>query len=267
MDLETVETVTELAKYLRLMVYGEPGTGKTWLGASAALDELTSPVLYINYKGQIASLRSNPLHMKAIEDKRLVILTVKNYAEVDHAYTWLYRGAGSRPVFDKALPVFPKTVVIDSLTELQRSEVMRVAGNTPGKFTVTMEAPKIKAWGTILNTFTSMADLFYHLPMHVVITGLEATIIAESETLEVGKEPKVAGYRIALQGSGRTQIPAYALTLMRLVRAARNADHYSVGYTKSSMMKTKEQTGMLPPKIPGPTIPMLAKLLQGEQNA
>ncbi len=259
MDLETVETVTELAKYLRLMVYGEPGTGKTWFGASAALDELTSPVLYINYKGQIASLRSNPKYMKALKDGRLVIATLKNYAELDHIYSWLYRGAGSRPVFDKAFPVFPKTVVIDSLTELQRSEVIRIPGNTPGKFTVTMAAPKIKDWGTILNTFTSMADLFYNLPMHVVITGLEATIFGE---VEVGKEPKAAGYRVALQGSGRNQIPAYALTLMRLIEAPANAPHYCVGHTRSSMMKTKEQTGMLPKKIAGPTIPILAKLLQ-----
>ncbi len=261
MDLETVESITELARKLRLMVYGEPGTGKTWFGASAALDELTSPVLYINYKGQIASLRASPKYMQAIRDKRLVILTLKNYAELDHAYTWLYRGAGSRPTFDKEFPEFPKTVVIDSITELQRSEVMRIAGNKPGKFTVDMAIPKINQWGKILNTFTSMADLFYHLDLHVIITGLESTIFRERE---VGKEPKAAGYRIALQGSGQTQVPAYALTLMRLDRAPANADHYAVGYTSSSMMKTKEQTGMLPKKIPGPTIPMLARLLQKE---
>lgn len=264
MDLETVETVTKLARYLRLMNYGEPGTGKTWLGASAALDKLTSPVIFVNYKGQIASLRSNPQYMEAIKDGRLGIVTLKNYAELDHVYSWLYRGAGSRPVFDKAFPVFPRTVVIDSITELQRSEVMRIPGNTPGKFMVTIAAPKIKDWGTILNTFTSMADLFYHLPMHVVISGLESTIFGE---VEVGKEPKAAGYRIALQGSGQTQVPAYSLTLMRLVRAPANADHYSVGYTRSSMMKTKEQTGMLPKKIAGPTIPMLARLLQGKSSS
>ena len=54
-----VAALEEEAKYLRMLCYGEPGSGKTWLGASAALDELTAPVLYVEHRSQIASLRSN----------------------------------------------------------------------------------------------------------------------------------------------------------------------------------------------------------------
>jgi KaiC/GvpD/RAD55 family RecA-like ATPase len=121
------EALEQEAKYLRLLVYGEPGSGKTWLGASACLDELTSPVLYVEYKSQIASLRSNPEYVKAMEDGRLVILSLDKYEELNHVYTYLFRGQGSSESFDELFPTFPKTLVVDSLTELQRAEVMRRA--------------------------------------------------------------------------------------------------------------------------------------------
>lgn len=250
--------VTE-AQYLRLLIFGEPGTGKTWFGASAAFDKETAPVMYLEYRAQIASLRSNPEYVKAIEDGQLVILTLDEYKDLNYAYSWLFRGPGTNETFDKLFPVFPKTLIVDSLTELQRAEVMRIAGNPPGKFLVEVAPPQIQDWGTLLNQFSLMAHLFYQLPMHVVIVGLEAE---DYGPRVVGQTPEITGYRLALQGQAQRQFPAYALTVMRLERAARNLNVFAVGYTQGVKSKTKEQTGFLPAKIPGPTIPMLARMLR-----
>ena len=249
----------EEAKYLRICCYGEPGSGKTWFGASAALDELTAPVLYVEYKAQIASLRSNPDYVAAMEDGRLVILSLDEYKELNYIYTYLFKGQGSVPEMDKLFPVFPKTFVMDSLTELQRAEVMRIAGNTPGKFLAEVEVPLIQHWGSLLNQFTLLPNLYYALPLNVAFLGLEAVDYAPRI---VGQAPRVTGFRLALQGSAQRQFPAYALTVMRMERAARNANVYAVGYTRAIRAKTKEQTGCIPAKIPGPTIPMLAKMLR-----
>lgn len=251
----------EEAKCLRLLGFGEPGSGKTWFGASAALDELTAPVLYVEYKSQIASLRSNPDYVAAMEDGRLVILSLDKYEELNHVYTYLFRGQGSSESFDALFPVFPKTVVTDSLTELQRAEVMRRAGNPVGKFLTDVEAPLIQHWGQLLNQFTLLANKFYALPMHVVFLGLEDVDYAPRV---VGQAPRATGYRLALQGSAQRQFPAYALTVMRLERAPRNSEVYAVGETKAIRAKTKEQTGRIPAKVLGPTIPMLARMLRGE---
>ena len=255
------------AKYLRLLVYGEPGSGKTWLGASAALDESTAPVLYIEYKSQIASLRSNPEYVAAMEDGRLVILSLDEYEELNFVYTYLFQHAGCAPestVPTEGIgPLFPngppKTLVVDSLTELQRTEVMRRAGNTPNKFLTDVEPPRIQHWLTLLNQFTLLANKFYALPMHVVFVGLEDVDYAPRI---VGQAPRVTGYRLALQGSAQRQFPAYALTVMRLERAPRNSQAYCVGETQAIRAKTKEQTGVIPAKVVGPTIPMLAKMLR-----
>ena len=258
----------EEAKYLRMLVYGEPGSGKTWLGASACLDEATSPVLYVEYRSQIASLRSNPEYVAAMENGRLVVLSLDKYEELNYIYTYLFNldveqvtqpteGIGS--LFTEHGP--PKTVVTDSLTEFQRAEVMRRAGNPVDKFLTEVEAPQIQHWGQLLNQFTLWANKFYALPMHVIFMGLEDVDYAPRI---VGQAPRVTGFRLALQGSAQRQFPAYALTVMRMERAARNAAAYAVGYTQATRAKTKEQTGRIPAMILGPTIPMLAKMLRGE---
>jgi len=258
MKLLKPEGLRQEASYLRLCCFGEPGTGKSWFGASAALDDLTAPCMYLEYRAQIASLRSNEEYLTAMEDGRLVILTLDEYADLNHVYSWLYQGPGSNEAFDGIFPVFPKTLVIDSTTELQRAEVMRIAGNTPGKFTRDVERPLIQHWGNLLNQFTLLAHLFYQLPMNVVFLGLEAVDYAAAA---VGQPDRPIGFRLALQGQAQRQFPAYALTVMRLTRAARNADHYANGTTQSVKAKTKEQTGAFPAVIPNPSIPGMVKLL------
>jgi len=245
----------EEAKYLRLCVYGEPGSGKTWFGASAAMDEETAPVLFVEYRAQIASVRSNPEYVKAMEDGRLAIVTLDKYSELDHVYTWAVTGKFPESV----MPRPPKTIVIDSLTELQRAEVMRKAGNPVGKFLADVDPPQIQHWGTLLNQFTLLANLFYKLPYHLIFIGLEAV---DYGPRVVGQAPTVVGTRLALQGQAQRQFPAYALTVMRMERAPKTLKCFAVGYTQSTKSKTKEQTGCFPEKIGGPTIPKMVKMLR-----
>lgn len=262
MKLMTMSDLEDQAALLRAVVYGEPGVGKTWFLASGSLDEETSPTLYIEYRAQIASLRSNEKYLKALEEKRLVILSLDSYGELSYIYQWLDRKGGQRQLDEIMGGVMPKTVVIDSLTELQRSEVMRRAGNPEGKFLVDVAAPEIRDWGSLLNQFTLLANLFYQLPYHVVFGGLESVDYGEHA---VGETPPIEGYRMALQGQAKRQFPAYALTLLRLERAPRNSKAFNVAHTRSVKMATKDQTGMLPEKILNPTIPKIAKMLGGEK--
>jgi len=265
----TITQLNEAAQHLRMVVYGEPGSGKTWLGASGCLAPETSPTLFVEYRAQIASLRSNPEYLEAIEDGRLIIAALEKYSELDYLYTWLQRGRGSQGQCDAMMTnlghaddVMPKVVVIDSLTELQRSEVMRRAGNAANRFLTDVEAPQIQHWGQLLNQFTLLAHLFFQLPYHIVFSGLETVDYGKRV---VGQEAPIIGYRLALQGQAIRQFPAYALTLMRLDRAPTNTQGaFTIGYKQSVMAKTKEQTGMLPAKIVNPTIPKLVKMLAGE---
>jgi len=265
MKLVTIATLNEEANNLKMLVFAEPGLGKTHLGASASLDELTAPVLFLEYRAQIASLRSNPAYVKAMEEGNLIIVRIEKYTELAPIHAWLKAGRGSNEVLDELMTScghgpedMPKTIVFDSLTELQRAEVMRVAGNISTKFLTSIEPPQIQDWGTLLNQFTTLAHDFFVLPYHVVFMGLETVDYGKGP---VGEAPPIEGYRVALQGQAKRQFPAYALTLMRLELAPKGANYFNVGYTRAHKSAVKEQTGMIPAKVLNPTIPMLVNML------
>lgn len=256
MNLISLKELADESRWLRLLVMGKPGTGKTWLCASAALGAETSPVLYLDYHGQTTSLRSNPEFVKAMKDGRLVLLRLEKYAELSAIYNWL-TGATEVPSLTNLFKEGrPKTLVIDSVTELQRAEILRRAGNSPG-FQVDLAMPEIRDWGMLLNQFTLLGRLFWglNLPIHVVFTCLEA--------IQLDGKQQVLSRNIALQGQAAYQLPAYALTVMRLTRAPANVKGYCIGHLSGGNAVVKDQTGRFPPKIVDPTIPKLAKLLEG----
>jgi len=266
MKLVTEESLHNAARLARIIDYGEPGTGKTVFGASGCLAPETSPTLFVDYKSQVTSLRSIPEYLEAMKDGRLLIVSLDHYQELDYVYNWLSRGRGSLKAFDDmmekaghAKDVMPKVVTVDSVSELQSLEVLRRAGNDIGVFLSNVAAPEIQTWGALLSQFTLLANLFFDLPYHIVFSGLEAVDYAKPV---VGQPPKAVGYRMHLQGGAQRLFPAYALTVMRLEIAPTNKDGiYNIGYTRSAMSATKEQTGKIPAKVIGPTIPKMVKYL------
>ena len=268
MALKAVREVDliELSRYLRLLVWGEPGTGKTTLLASACLDPLTAPMLFVDYKSQVGSLASNSEYLAAMVRGDLIIISIDRYKDLEDIFTWLISGRGANGSLDGLMKslghpddLMPKSVGIDSVTELQATEVMRRAGNPMGKFRSELSMPEIKDWGKLKNQFTLLGDVSYHLPYHMMFAGLEEVDYADAE---IGKAPRVTGYRLAMQGASQRLFPAYAMTIMRLEREAPNKEgHYNVGTMDSSLSKVKEQTGLIPKKIYSPTIPKLVKCL------
>jgi hypothetical protein len=227
-------------------------------------------MLYIDYRGQTASLRGNPQYVKAMEDGRLVIIRLANYKELNHIYTWLKVGRGSKKSLDALFPnEMPRTVGVDSVTEIQRNEVELTAGLTPGMLLDIEGRPRIQDWGVLLQQFTKFARLWYALPYHMVFAGLEAVDYAPRPTgksgtvLGIGDARRVAKYRLALQGAAQREMPAYALLQMRLDQAPAGVKAYNTGTTRSARAASKDQTGVgLPATIVGPTIPGLVAMLQ-----
>lgn len=279
--------VVNLSTLLRLIDYGEPGKGKTWFGASAIFEPTLCPWLFLNYRSQIGTLRKNDAYMEAMEDGRLMIVELEQYKDLNKVYKWLLNGRGSEPYFDKMMEYFghtdvvnkdgsvtknttmPKGVTVDSLTELQRSEVMRRAGNKEGTFITDVQAPGIHHWGELLNQFTLLAHLFFKLPYHIVFSGLETVDYGKRM---IGEQPEIVAHRLALQGQAKRQFPAYAYTLMRLEQAPRGAKMsdgtpvFNRGITTSVSSRTKEQTGFIPATVNNPTIPKLVAYLNKGVN-
>jgi len=89
----------EDSSHINMIIYGESGSGKTYLGGTAQDCEDASPVLYIDFEGGTETLRGKPID----------IVRPKNWIDIQNIYDFLVNEN------DKY-----RSVVIDSLTELQK---------------------------------------------------------------------------------------------------------------------------------------------------
>jgi hypothetical protein len=136
-------------KSLSLIVHGEPGVGKTTLGATAP-----APRLILDIEGGSRFLR----HAKVVWNPMIdappaydgtwesCIVFVRDYKEVQQVYQWL--ASGQHPF---------RSLIIDSLTEAQKRLIDQVAG---------VQQPTQQDWGAILRALEDFVrkvrDLTFH---------------------------------------------------------------------------------------------------------
>lgn len=141
---------------LNLLVYGEPGTGKTTLAATAQDSEYGSKVMFLDIEGGTRS----------ISDRTdIALFQPQNWDDIRRMLVWLeedgvYNGERIR------------TVVMDSITEAQKfasEEVMQDAKNP--------DFASLQDYGKINQKLTSMVRVYRRLAqqqgMNIVFTSLE----------------------------------------------------------------------------------------------
>jgi hypothetical protein len=267
LSIVTNATRNTSATLLRLLVYGMPGSGKTYLIGSAALNPVTSPVLYLELNGQSQSLASLDL-----PDDQFMHILVKEYNTFSHMLTWL-RNPVSRPDITELIEDttqvkgwFPKTVGIDSVTEIQRREVLRVAGNTlnDGVLPTDFIRPEIQQWGELLDQFILFGERYYKPPFHVIMTCLEET--------DQDVKNKIERRLPALHGKARELFSSTALTVMRMAQVpagtfteqwGHREEVYCKGYLRSTDGRdfARDNTGVFPAVLYNPTAPRMAQML------
>lgn len=243
------------SRYLNLFVYGLPGAGKTRFCGSASGDALTSPVLYVEFNAQPESLSGH------VSDD-FVHIRIEEYKEFSFILSWLM-GREDQSLSSLFGGEKPKTVCIDSVTEVQREQVLKRSGvSSMNELTTTFKVLRFEDWGTLLNQFVLFGNAHFKmgLPYHVVMTALAVPVYDEEE------EDSVVGYLPALQGQSKTQLPSTALTVMYLEQGGPG---YNVGYLRTLRGKgviARDNTGKFPPIINNPTIPLLVKYLNKEES-
>ena len=241
------------SKWLRIIVYGTPGSGKTWFCASAALCPETSPVLYIDYRGQVSSLARNPEYVEAMRDGRLVLVRPQNPREVSACLSWVRNACKGKNVPLPGVSDYfqqgpPKTVVLDSVTEIQRDIILAYRGHKPSELISEPGQMQIQQWGGVLEKMASLARyFFFYLPVHTIMSCLEASEIDELER-RISVVPALAGQSAKI-------VPAYALTVIRLVASPGKSGPVITGYTSARGALVKDQSTLrLPPEVKNPTV-------------
>lgn len=187
-----IQTVSEKTEFINMLVYGNPGAGKTVLAGSAdAVPELR-PVLFIDVEGGTLSLRDRHPDVEVIR--------VQSWNDMQLIYNELY-----------AMEHDYKTVVLDSLTEIQKFSMYNIMAQVlrenPDR---DPEVPSIREWGKNIEQIRRLVRAFRDLPMNTVLTALAVTD-KDSDSGKIVTRPSLSG-KLAMEVAGFVDIVGYLYT-------------------------------------------------------
>jgi hypothetical protein len=245
-------SVKERPPYINMLIYGDPGSGKTVLAGSAAAIEEMSPVLVVDVEGGSYSLRAFY--------PEIDVVRVKTLAELLTVYQELAKGTHGY-----------KTVVLDSLTEIQKmvmGDIMRDvieedADRDP-------DVPSIREWGKSGEQMRRIIRRFRDLDMHVIFTALVDEVQDKK-----GKRvffPMLPG-KLKKEAAGFMDIVVYMYGKMiklndqgEIDPNAEEAKHRFVLSSGTDEYVCKDRSSRMPAIMLDPTMRSIHDTIQGETN-
>ena len=163
-------------KFLKMLIYGPYGVGKTTLAASAEDVPEMQDTLYIDAEGGALSL------METRQD--IDLITINAFDQFARIHTYLTRHCAARDADDteallkleenigleRPVPKKYNTVVIDSLSEVQRYNMYQLLGVdiSTAKLDDDWESPEFAHWNKTTEMMRLVVRAFRDLPMNVI---------------------------------------------------------------------------------------------------
>jgi hypothetical protein len=224
-------------------VYGDPGVGKTMLCGSALAVPEMNPVLFVDVEGGTLSLRSKYPNVDVVR--------VNSFDDVQKVYDDLYKG--KTPY---------KTVVIDSLTEMQKFSMYgimeKVFKKDPDR---DPDLPGIGEWGKNTEQIRRMVRAFRDLPMNCLFTCL-AMDNRDPKTGVVTIKPSLSA-KLSNEVSGFVDIVMY---MYIKVVDGQNQRLLLTSATEKHVAKWRDAPEPLPEAVIDPTMQTLHRLIYREDN-
>lgn len=159
-----IQAVGELAPYLKILVYGRSGTGKTTFIGSCP-----KPLLVLDIREQgTTSIR---------QSSESFVVSIESWEDFEDAYWFLDSEEGKKY----------KTVAIDTVTPLQELALKKVIGKEGGVISR-------RSWGEASSLMKTWIMLYRDLPTNVIFTAQDR----ESSTEDIEDEgtilPEVGPY-------------------------------------------------------------------------
>lgn len=245
-------TVADRPKWINMMIYGDPGVGKTVLaGSSSSVDDM-APVLIIDVEGGTYSLTSfypevDVVRVKSVAD----LLRVYQALTTDeHGY---------------------RTIVLDSLSEINKmvmGDIMRAVVEEDDERDP--DVPSIREWGKLGEQVRRIVRRFRDLDMHVIFTCL-----ADETTDKRGKKtmyPMLNG-KLKKEVAGFMDIVVFMYAKQVRINAegqidpeADEAKHRFVLSSGTDEFVCKDRSARLPEIMLDPDMRTIHSLIQGETD-
>jgi AAA domain len=237
-----VRSVVEQTNFLNIMLYGDPGIGKTRLAGSASLVPEMSPVLFIDIEGGTLSL--------AQDYPKVDVVRVQSWEDMADIYSEL---------FDD--PTRYKTVVLDSLTETQKFSMdlimEKAIQKNPDR---DKEVPGMREWGINGEQIRRLVRAYRDMDLHVITTAHSMEFVSENGTSRL--MPSLSG-KLKREVAGFVDIVLYMET-----RKFKDADKNRYFATAAISQGTpdyvaKDRSGMLPEVMESPDMAEIYGYISG----
>lgn len=230
-----VMSVVERPQYINMMIYGESGIGKTVLAGSASVVPELGNVVFVDAEGGTLSLN------KRYPDVKVVRCT--SFDDLGKLYQDLAAGKSGF-----------QTVVIDSLTELQKLSMSGIMRKTlqedPDR---DPDLPGIGEWGKNIEQIRRLVRAFRDLPMNVIFICLAQT----TQDKKGRKETKPS-----LSGKLASDVAAFLdVVLYMYKRETEDGVQRLILSQSTDEYVAKDRTDNLPPVMENPTMQDLFELI------
>ncbi len=227
--------------WLNMMIYSEPGVGKTHLIGTAQDHKLTAPLLVFDIDGGITTLRKR---------KDVDVIQVRSVKQLIQGYRMLYNAI---PSDGKKFPY--GTVAIDTYSELQQldlAEIMKQFAKINDK--IDPDVPDMRGYGKSGTHMRDIVRAFRDLPCNTIFS-------CHSET-DRDNNMKLVN-KIKLVGKLRVDIPGF-LDIVGFYRSETDGDDIKriMQFQGTETVVAKDRTGAFDPVEINPTIPILWDKLQ-----
>ncbi len=227
--------------YLNFLMYGHAGSGKTYLGGTAQNHPKTRPMLILDVEGGTTTLR---------EHKDIDVIQVRSPQQVKEIHDELRENNNGHY----------KTVMIDSLTELQkldmRSIMLEVIQKRPDQ---DVDVPSMREWGKSSEHIRRIVRAFRDLEMNTIFTALMVDY-KDEKTGQVTFYPSVPG-KLKAEVPGFLDVVGYLHVDIEEGEVIR-----TIQFAQTAKIIAKDRTGALGDKLVNPTIPQMFDLIYPTSN-
>lgn len=234
-----VTPVAQAPQSMNMLIYGDPGVGKTVLAGSASEIEAMSPVLFVDVEGGTMSLRN--------KYPQVDVVRVSNWVDMVTVYKELADN-----------PNLYKTVVLDSLTEIQKFSMYNIMKDLiQGDPDRDPDVPGLREWGKNSEQVRRFVRAFRDLPVNTIFTALAAVDKDQKTGLTVNR-PGLSG-KLSAEVAGFLDIVCYMY--IRVV----DGDVKRLLLTSSTdSCIAKDRSDSLPPVLEEPDMQTIHQIVIGE---